>query len=269
MNSTSGSSAGAGALPHEKAAASQGTRHNESAPALSLALHSLVFVVGLALLLTGHSLESVNSAMHTASGGGYPSTADSLRSILQNRVSGGALILLITSPIALLGTWCQARWPHLDKVSSRWRKRYGLPPPPEQRRWLARMIPLACGLSYGVALVRAFVPPAMAFHLVPGLYESGSVASSIAPGRAIELIQRCESVAVCLIFAVFLLLLATAAWSHSSRLRELESWLHRGVPVCLACGYPLRGLDSPACPECGAAWSQWYPSKDGRPVLPT
>lgn len=34
--------------------------------------------------------------------------------------------------------------------------------------------------------------------------------------------------------------------------KELNRW---GVPVCIRCGYDLRGNDSPRCPECGKAVS--------------
>ncbi len=33
--------------------------------------------------------------------------------------------------------------------------------------------------------------------------------------------------------------------------RELN---RRGVPVCIRCGYGLRGVGAPRCPECGAAF---------------
>lgn len=37
---------------------------------------------------------------------------------------------------------------------------------------------------------------------------------------------------------------------HENLRRQL---LARGVPICLACGYDLRGQTVPRCPECGAA----------------
>ncbi len=30
-----------------------------------------------------------------------------------------------------------------------------------------------------------------------------------------------------------------------------EQLLEKGIPVCRRCGYPLRGLPEPRCPECG------------------
>ncbi|MFN0135032.1 MAG: hypothetical protein ACKVS9_02830 [Phycisphaerae bacterium] len=37
-------------------------------------------------------------------------------------------------------------------------------------------------------------------------------------------------------------------------LRELRRYLRdRDIAVCLGCGYNLHGLESPRCPECGAA----------------
>lgn len=38
-----------------------------------------------------------------------------------------------------------------------------------------------------------------------------------------------------------------------------EQLVARGVPICLACGYDLRGNTSGRCPECGSP-----PSRDGR-----
>ncbi|RMF71560.1 MAG: hypothetical protein D6744_17760 [Planctomycetota bacterium] len=32
-----------------------------------------------------------------------------------------------------------------------------------------------------------------------------------------------------------------------------EYLIRSGVPICVACGYDLRGLGDPRCPECGAA----------------
>jgi len=53
------------------------------------------------------------------------------------------------------------------------------------------------------------------------------------------------------------------------RFRKLESWLNQGVPVCLKCAYPLRGVSSRVCPECGKPWDDVYPARGGQPVLPT
>lgn len=41
------------------------------------------------------------------------------------------------------------------------------------------------------------------------------------------------------------------AW-QGARTRELRKLLReRGVPICLHCGYDLRGLTEARCPECG------------------
>ena len=123
-------------------------------------------------------------------------------------------------------------------------------------------------MVFGICAAWAAVATALAFHLVPGLYDPVAGASTTAPAGAVQLIYRGEFVAQCSVGALFLVVLGGMWWRRRNRLRGMESWLDQGVPVCLECGYPLRGLDSPACPECGTAWSQWYPSKDGRPVLP-
>jgi hypothetical protein len=155
-------------------------------------------------------------------------------------------------------------------LSRRWQSRYRLVSPPAHRRRFEKYTLLCCGFIYGWALSDAIVPTAVALHLVPGLYQPVPVTSAVTLVDASKLIYRSSSVLRAAASAAGLLICAagvfdTAGWG----LGRMESWLDQGVPVCLECGYPLRGLNSPACPECGAAWSQWYPSKDGRPVLPT
>ncbi|MHC4416316.1 MAG: hypothetical protein ACYS0G_13635 [Planctomycetota bacterium] len=39
-----------------------------------------------------------------------------------------------------------------------------------------------------------------------------------------------------------------------TRRRIREELLARGIPVCLDCGYSLRGQTEPRCPECGRAF---------------
>ncbi len=44
----------------------------------------------------------------------------------------------------------------------------------------------------------------------------------------------------------------TAIGWHRPYIRFVRRWLcGQGVPVCLKCGYDLRGLTDPRCPECG------------------
>ena len=40
-------------------------------------------------------------------------------------------------------------------------------------------------------------------------------------------------------------------WRHRLRLFLRQQLVDRGIPVCLKCGYDLRGQIDPRCPECG------------------
>lgn len=54
-------------------------------------------------------------------------------------------------------------------------------------------------------------------------------------------------------------------WRHVASRRLRRALIESGVPVCLRCGYPLRGLRSdhaPQCPECG-----WRVSRRVRSVM--
>lgn len=43
-------------------------------------------------------------------------------------------------------------------------------------------------------------------------------------------------------------------WRRPKRLFLRRELIRLGVPVCLHCAYPLRGLDTPRCPECGRSF---------------
>ncbi len=43
-------------------------------------------------------------------------------------------------------------------------------------------------------------------------------------------------------------------WRRRTRRHLRTELVTRGVPVCVPCGYDLRGLPEPRCPECGAAF---------------
>ncbi len=51
---------------------------------------------------------------------------------------------------------------------------------------------------------------------------------------------------------------AAGGWLFRRRIRRSlrQQLIERGVPVCLACGYQLRGQVDPRCPECGAAFDE-------------
>jgi hypothetical protein len=215
-------------------------------------------------------MQSLNSELRAPTGDAFFSTADRVRVLLRDDVNAAGAALLGLSATGLILTWCQARWPRAleDRVSRAWRRRHRLAPPAADRRWSRKYALLTCGFLYAWALGFAIVPTVLAFHLVPNLYNRVPAASATGAARAPQLIDHSTRVLSLVVSTTYVVFMAGVYGARTWSLRKTESWLDRGVPVCLACGYPLRGLDSPACPECGAPWSQWYPSKDGRPVLP-
>ncbi|MHC4126690.1 MAG: hypothetical protein ACYSWT_03970 [Planctomycetota bacterium] len=50
-----------------------------------------------------------------------------------------------------------------------------------------------------------------------------------------------------------------------TRRRIREELLARGIPVCLACGYSLRGQTGTRCPECGRAFDPQRFERSGSP----
>jgi hypothetical protein len=57
---------------------------------------------------------------------------------------------------------------------------------------------------------------------------------------------------------VFMLALATGMWVLRPLVRRSlrEQLVAKGVPICVACGYDLRGQIEPRCPECGSAFDE-------------
>jgi hypothetical protein len=51
-------------------------------------------------------------------------------------------------------------------------------------------------------------------------------------------------------------------WRRGVIRRLRDKLIESGVPVCRACGYPMRGLDAPRCPECG-----WHADDAVRAIL--
>ena len=49
---------------------------------------------------------------------------------------------------------------------------------------------------------------------------------------------------------------AALTWFWRRRCRQFlrTELVSRGVPICLKCGYDLRGQDRPRCPECGTSF---------------
>jgi hypothetical protein len=64
-----------------------------------------------------------------------------------------------------------------------------------------------------------------------------------------------KSIAWCVVVG---LMLAPALWSIRRRAPKLlrKRLLASGVPVCLKCGYILRGCPGPNCPECGGPFDE-------------
>ena len=58
-------------------------------------------------------------------------------------------------------------------------------------------------------------------------------------------------------------------WMQIAMRRPLRRYLREtlvaaGVPVCLSCGYNLRGLTEPRCPECGAPFDEAFLENENR-----
>ncbi len=59
-----------------------------------------------------------------------------------------------------------------------------------------------------------------------------------------------------LLSAAVVIVFAASVVFDAPKLRELRTGVRRqlvlaGIPICIHCGYDLRGIEAPACPECG------------------
>jgi hypothetical protein len=52
-------------------------------------------------------------------------------------------------------------------------------------------------------------------------------------------------------WSLFLILGLNLAWRRTWTLELRKVLRQRGIPICLHCGYDLRGLTEARCPECG------------------
>lgn len=59
---------------------------------------------------------------------------------------------------------------------------------------------------------------------------------------------------------------AILVWRNTVRRSLREQLIEKGIPICLKCGYDLRGQAVPRCPECGAPFAAIPRSDDVRPV---
>jgi len=59
-----------------------------------------------------------------------------------------------------------------------------------------------------------------------------------------------------LIWAIFGAFAGAFFWRRPYILFLRRYLQDQGVPVCLKCGYDLRGLNDPRCPECGEAFDE-------------
>jgi len=73
------------------------------------------------------------------------------------------------------------------------------------------------------------------------------------------------------VFGVAVILTQHHTWFREPLQRSLrEQLVSRGVPICLECGYDLRGQTTPRCPECGTAYDAAIPSSiDERLTVPS
>lgn len=233
---------------------------------MSWKVHVLMLVVGLGLLSMAQGLDSVTSAM-LADIPTLREPDNRLRTVLQQFVGQAALLALVGCAAGLLVTGYQRWWPLGDRVSLRWKRRYGVLPPAEHRATWEKFAAFAFALLYAYAVALVVVPTTIAFLVVPDLYRHAPNGSPGASGAA-ETVEWGVFAAMALLTMTWLLLAARILWRDWKRLRRIEVSLAGGVPACFGCGYPLQGLESPVCPECGEDWRATYPAEQGRPVLP-
>jgi hypothetical protein len=73
------------------------------------------------------------------------------------------------------------------------------------------------------------------------------------PGRVLP--RGPMTIVVCTIVAVTFASLTTHVLFRKRRAREFRKLLRaQGIPICIHCGYDLRGQTDPRCPECGRAF---------------
>ncbi len=203
-------------------------------------------------------------------------TAERARTIVESRVFISGSILLCFSLVTMLMDFTRLKaqsfllWLGIGPATLRgkWERRYGLPmplPPADVDRAFIRANWLLHIMFLIPAVLAAFV-----VLLSPRLYDPLADPPPSVSAPALKLAESWHWVMV--VFGVVLVLAAVpywiGVWRHRTRLREMESWLDRGIPVCLACGGLLEGVEWRACPRCGELWSRWYPAEHGRPVLP-
>jgi hypothetical protein len=85
---------------------------------------------------------------------------------------------------------------------------------------------------------------ACAFILPPALLDCAW------PGRVLP--RGPMTIAICTIVPPYSALFTTHLLYRKRRAREFRKLLcEQGIPICLHCGYDLRGQTDPRCPECG------------------
>jgi len=69
------------------------------------------------------------------------------------------------------------------------------------------------------------------------------------PGRVSEFVGQmiCQ-----LLISLIMAYMGIRLWVTPIRRSLRRTLVNRGVPICIPCGYDLRGQDKAACPECGA-----------------
>lgn len=69
-----------------------------------------------------------------------------------------------------------------------------------------------------------------------------------------------------LLMCPVLILSIVVAWLFRSRIRWAlrRELAQAGVPICIECGYDLRGLSRPRCPECGEPFDATLLGEPGR-----
>jgi hypothetical protein len=74
-----------------------------------------------------------------------------------------------------------------------------------------------------------------------------------------------------LIFALWPCALFGMVWAlvrHAARRQLRERLVELGVPICIHCGYDLRGQTVPRCPECGRGFDPALLQPEGEEKQP-
>lgn len=235
--------------------------------ATHMKLHGTMLLLGLGLAVVALQLRSVNSLVRRAlDDTGSP--ADRARTMLQTRLAQGGQMTVAAAVVLLSYAWVQLKLARVSPTATKWRRRYGVVPAPAHLEAFHRASLRGLSVLYAGALALALVPAGLLLLVGPTMYGPPPPSAPVPNSALLATIGRWTNLGVVLACIPIAVWAITDAWPHRRALSRIRRWLDQGIPACLKCGHPLRGLRSPRCPECGEPWTSAYPSADGEPVLP-